>query len=156
MNKNEFIHRAIIAQMATPYSWGSDNNPFRRSFSDIIEEARDMADYVEQEGIPFDALPGRRGDGLFVAVDVGADEDNNAPEEPQDPRPDTDEERLEALKAKRDELLKSMRDTLDRNHVTDPLHLMGDALNAYINDNFEVKYIRDQMDAIYKKNPDHK
>ena len=57
MNKNEFIQRAIIAQMANPYSWGSDNNPFRRSFSDIIEEARDMADYVEQEGIPFDALP---------------------------------------------------------------------------------------------------
>lgn len=57
MNKNEFIHRAIIAQMANPYSWGSDNNPFRRSFSDIIEEARDMADFVEQEGIPFDPFP---------------------------------------------------------------------------------------------------
>ena len=57
MGKNEFIQRAIIAQMANPYSWGSDNNPFRRSFSDIIEEARDMADFVEQEGIPFDALP---------------------------------------------------------------------------------------------------
>ena len=57
MGKNEFIQRAIIAQMANPYSWGSDNNPFRRSFSDIIEEARDMADYVEQEGIPFDPFP---------------------------------------------------------------------------------------------------
>ena len=56
MTRNEFIHRAIIAQMANPYAWGSDNNPFRMSFSDIIDAADDMADYVEGSSIPFDAL----------------------------------------------------------------------------------------------------
>ena len=57
MHKNEFIHRAIIAQMANPHAFGSDNNPFRMAPARIIQEAQDMADFVEQEGIPFDALP---------------------------------------------------------------------------------------------------
>ena len=98
MNKNEFIQRAIIAQMANPYSWGRDNNPFRRSFSDIIEEARDMADFVEQEGIPFDALPMDDG---YTNTPLGNFRLRVDKEEPRDPRPDTDEERLEALKARR-------------------------------------------------------
>lgn len=84
MGKNEFIHRAIIAMMSNPHAFGSDNNPFRMCPARLIQEAQDMADYVEQEGIPFDPFPGRRGDGLFVAVDVGADEDDNAPEETED------------------------------------------------------------------------
>lgn len=146
MGKNEFIHRAIIAQMALHHT------AHNVRITDTISLAMRTADAIEEAGIPFDPFPGRQGDGLFVAVDVGANKDDNAPEGPQDPRPDTDEERLEALKAKRDELLKSMRDILDNNYVTDPLHLRGDALNAYINANFEVKYIRDQMDAIYKSN----
>ena len=149
MGKNEFIHRAIIAMMSNPYAFGSDSNPFRMCPARLIQEAQDMADFVEQEGIPFDALPMNDG---YVRTPIGNFRLSVDKEEPEDPRPDTDEERLEALKAKRDELLKSMRDILDSNHVTDPLHLRGDALNAYINDNFEVKYIRDQMDAIYKSN----
>ena len=149
MNKNEFIHRAIIALMGNPHAYGSSNNPFLLSPSDIIEKALNMADFVEQEGIAFDALPMEDG---YVHTPLGNFRLRVDKEEPEDPRPDTNEERLGALKAKRDELLKSMRDTLDRNHVTDPLHLRGNALNAYINDNFEVRYIRDQIDAIYKEN----
>lgn len=57
MGKNEFIHRAIIAMMSNPYAFGSDNNPFRMCPSRIIQEAQDMADFVEQEGIPFDPFP---------------------------------------------------------------------------------------------------
>lgn len=57
MNKNEFIQRGILALMGNPHAFGSDNNPFLLSPSDIIDKARDMADFVEQEGIPFDALP---------------------------------------------------------------------------------------------------
>lgn len=70
---------------------------------------------------------------------------------PQDQRPHTDDERLEVLKVKRDEILKDMRDILDSNHVTDPVHLRGAALNDYINDNFEVKYIRDTIQFLYDK-----
>lgn len=70
---------------------------------------------------------------------------------PQDQRPHTDEERLEVMKVKRDEILKDMRDILDSNHTTDPVHLRGAALNAYINDNFEVKYIRDTIQFLYDK-----
>ena len=70
---------------------------------------------------------------------------------PQDQRPHTDEDRLEGLKVKRDEILKDMRDILDSNHVTDPVHLRGAAINAYINDNFEVKYIRDTIQFLYDK-----
>lgn len=57
MGKNEFIHRAIIAMMSNPYAFGSEGNIFRMSPSDIIDKARDMADFVEQEGIPFDPFP---------------------------------------------------------------------------------------------------
>lgn len=70
---------------------------------------------------------------------------------PQDQRPHTDEERLEVMKVKRDEILKDMRDILDSNHTIDPVHLRGAALNAYINDNFEVKYIRDTIQFLYDK-----
>ena len=132
MTRNEFIHRAIIAQMANPYAWGRDNNPFRMSYSDIIDAADDMADYVEGSGIHFDALP---------IEEAG---------ERRDPRPDTKEERLEALKARREELLKEMCDILDKNSVTNPSQLPKEEMLNYFDANCELRYIRDQIDAVYK------
>lgn len=57
MNKNEFIQRGILALMANPNAYGHDSNILRMAPARLIQEAQDMADFVEQEGIPFDALP---------------------------------------------------------------------------------------------------
>lgn len=81
MNKNEFIHRAIIAQMSNPYAFGSEGNIFRMSPSDIIDKAQDMADFVEQEGIPFDALPMNDG---YVHTPLGNFRLSVDKEEPED------------------------------------------------------------------------
>ena len=57
MGKNEFIQRGILALMANPNAYGHDSNLLRMAPARLIQEAYDMADFVEQEGIPFDALP---------------------------------------------------------------------------------------------------
>jgi hypothetical protein len=57
MNKNEFIQRGILALMANPNAYGHDSNILRMAPARLIQEAQDMAEFVEQEGIPFDALP---------------------------------------------------------------------------------------------------
>lgn len=76
-----------------------------------------------------------------------------ADEEPKDPRPYTDEERLEALKAKREELHQEMCSILDRNRTTNPSKLPKEEMLNYFDANSELRYVRDQMDAIYKNNP---
>lgn len=149
MTKNDFIHRAIVAQMANPHAWGGDGNILNMSPSDIIDKARDMADYVEQDGIAFDALP--EGDG-YVHTPFGDFRLIVDEEQPQDPRPDTKEERLEALKVKRDELHQEMCAILDSNSVTNPSQLPKEEMLNYFDANCELRYIRDQMDAIYKNN----
>lgn len=57
MTKNDFIQRGILALMANPNAYGHDSNILRMAPARIIQEAQDMADFVEQEGIPFDPFP---------------------------------------------------------------------------------------------------
>ena len=73
---------------------------------------------------------------------------------PADPRPDTKEERLEALKARREELHKEMCYILDKNSVTNPSQLPKEEMLNYFDANCELRYIRDQIDAVYKNNPE--
>lgn len=70
MHKNEFIQRGILALMANPNAYGHDSNLLRMAPARLIQEAQDMADFVEQEGIAFDTFP---------YTDSG-----KAPEEPAD------------------------------------------------------------------------
>ena len=51
MHKNEFIHRAIIAQMALHHT------AHNVRITDTISLAMRTADAIEEAGIPFDALP---------------------------------------------------------------------------------------------------
>lgn len=149
MNKNEFIQRGILALMANPNAYGHDSNLLRMSPARLIQEAQDMADFVEQEGIPFDALPMDDG---YVHSPLGYFRLRVDKEEPEDPRPDTKEERMEALKVRREELHKELCDILDKNSVTNPSQLTREEMLKYFDANCELRYIRDQMDAIYKSN----
>lgn len=149
MNKNEFIHRAIIALMANPNAYGHDSNLLRMSPARLIQEAQDMAEFVEQEGIHFDALPMNDG---YVHTPFGNFRLRVDKEGTQNPRPDTKEERMEALKVRREELHKELCDILDKNSVTNPSQLTREEMLKYFDANCELRYIRDQMDAIYKSN----
>lgn len=150
MGKNEFIQRGILALMATPNAYGHDSNILRMSPARLIQEAQDMAEFVEQEGIPFDALPMYE-DG-YVHSPLGYFRLRVDKEEQEDPRPDTKEERMEGLKVRREELHKEMCDILDKNSVTNPSQLTREEMLKYFDANCELRYIRDQMDAIYKSN----
>ena len=149
MTKNDFIQRGILALMANPNAYGHDSNLLRMAPARLIQEAQDMADFVEQEGIPFDALPMEDG---YVHAPLGNFRLSVDKEEPQDPRPPTKEERLEALKVRREELHKELCDILDKNSVTNPSQLLKEEMLKYFDANFELRYVRDQMDAIYKSN----
>lgn len=138
MTRNEFIHRAIIAQMANPYAWGKDNNPFRMSYSDIIDIADNMADYVEESGIHFDALP-------MEGEKKGVKEEFDRYQE----------ERLNELKAERNRLCMEISAYLDDHNATYSYQLNEEDKDGYnklwakYNDAREA--IRDIYDARSEK-----